>query len=79
MSKYDKLDAAIITHIAGGGNHGVYQVSYLQTLAAKSVDDRYPEAWRIIDRRLQALRKAGRIKYGGQKVGWFVVEAKESA
>lgn len=28
------------------------------------------EAWRIIDRRLQALRKAGKVKYQRKPEGW---------
>lgn len=79
MSKYDKLDAAIVTFIGGGNRHGVYLSPRLQALACDAVNDPQAEAWRILDRRLQALRKAGRIKYGGQRIGWLVVEAKEQA
>lgn len=80
MSKYDKLDAAIITYIAGDGGRGgsPFNSSRVNTLADTFAKP-YQGGCRVIDRRLQALRKAGRIKYGGQKVGWLVVEAKESA
>lgn len=38
--------------------------------------DRYgkPNGWRAIDRRLQALRKAGRIK-SDPKLGWVAIRA----
>lgn len=43
-----------------------------------AVRSRYaPEPFRIIDRRLQALRKAGKIEYGSGK--WRVIDAQEGA
>ena len=37
--------------------------------------DRHGQAWRVVDRRLQALRKAGRIKYQRKPEGWVLVKA----
>lgn len=33
-------------------------------------------AWRFVDARLQALRKAGKIKFAGPKTGWEIVQQK---
>ena len=74
MSKYDKLDAAIVAHIAGGSGKSVYY-SLRANKLAEDFSDRNTPVFRVIDRRLQALRKAGRIHYGGKKVGWLVTAA----
>ena len=74
VGKYQALDEAIVlqisvlkaatfTQINGGEPRKI-----ADSLATK---DRHgwPEGWRLIDRRLQALRKAGRITYS-RKEGW---------
>lgn len=33
-------------------------------------------AWRFVDARLQALRRAGRIEFAGPKTGWKIVQQK---
>ena len=76
MASYDKLDAAILENIRLGR-------SFFQTIqASKSVIEEsslqsilrgQPQTWRIVDSRLQALRKAGRITFvRGPKGGWQV-------
>ncbi len=71
MNDYTELDAAIVTRLserAMGFNSIVSAVGgHAAPFAAKN--DRVP-AWRVVDRRLQALRKAGKIAYGGPKTGW---------
>ena len=37
-------------------------------------DWKYKPAWRFIDARLQALRKAGKIEWFGAKAGWYPVQ-----
>ena len=69
MNKYDELDAAILVQIdAGNGKF---------TSLCASVDDKArqhinanTEKWRVVDRRLQAMRKSGKIKY--LRTGWVV-------
>lgn len=73
MSTYDKLDAVLIVNIGAG-------MRTLAHLSGKTVRNEAAslailmrgESWRIIDCRLQALRKAGKIVYGS-KTGWTVV------
>ncbi|WP_454691188.1 hypothetical protein [Achromobacter aloeverae] len=75
MSKYAQIDAAILDAIkAGRTTFAEMQTSGLMViLAPVCTVDRYGDSqeWRVLDRRLQALRKAGRITfYKGQ---WKVV------
>ena len=57
------LDAAILEHIKTGNNwHPMYAGSCVKI--AIHIDSEKPD--RVIDRRLQALRKARKIKYVGK-------------
>jgi len=78
-SKFDRLDAAIIGAIKGCYNtstlifcyHGI--ASECECLAnpnSRGSTDR------VLDRRLQALRKAGKITYKKYHRRWALVEAK---
>lgn len=76
-TKYSKLDRLIIEHIQAGYNtFGLLQggkVLAEAKLHAKIVDSRGDDnAWRVIDRRLQALRKRGLILF--QSGRWSVVQ-----
>lgn len=84
MQDYRELDDAICAHLeAGGGSPGLD--SLLQSMARKLTDargNRLPAgidlhaAERLIDRRMQAMRKIGRLEYVGRKAGdsgWRVV------
>ena len=80
---YKELDEAIIAHLEREPwRHPIY-VESLARLAARELgrgdlpygDDK---EWRLIDRRLQALRKAGRIRHAretGLKPRWEVCDA----
>lgn len=67
MSKFAQIDGAILEAIAGGRDtFTALQTRALMDQAAQlSKPDRYGDrpAWRVLDRRLQALRKAGRIQF----------------
>ncbi len=69
---YTNLDDAILTVVASGP---IAFHSLSCRVAAHSAgyaeNDNAP-AWRIVDRRLQALRKAGKIKYQRKPEGWVV-------
>lgn len=74
---YTALDAAILAAI---GERQPALFSRLQTaeVRRRSVALEHTrhdgEAWRVVDRRLQALRKAGRIRYQrGKAEGWVRV------
>ena len=70
-NKYQELDDAICAHIAQRIVHPTAS-STLETIASPLLARNktpFPEAWRLIDRRMQAMRKAGRIVYERTKDG----------
>ena len=68
----DELDASLIQSIKNGNKHMRDIV-----LTGKYPNwTRLTEAARIVDKRLQALRRKGLITYTGQKTGWQIVESK---
>lgn len=79
MSKndYTSLDAALIRLIKSGKTQFGMLVDsrLLRGLTAPFVTANSPE-WRVIDRRLQALRRAGRIRFSRINGAWEVI-AKE--
>ena len=69
---YTELDAAILSRIAQKPvNFTQLQSGAVQKAADALVTGSYKPAWRFIDSRLQALRKAGKIVYSG-KTGWSI-------
>lgn len=78
MSKndYTELDKAILSKISDGQVTfpGICNAVELQTRPFVSFTS---PGWRIVDRRLQALRKAGKIKYQRKPEGWVVCEVPE--
>ena len=78
-NKYQELDAAICDYVARRAGHPIYS-SVLEGIARRlAAANRVPlqEPWRLIDRRMQSLRKAGRLAYerktGGGSGVWRVV------
>ncbi len=73
MATYDRLDAAILSAIGNGRAtftqiHSLRSIYSLTTdLSAESWKPRSgtTEPFRFLDRRLQALRKAGKIEFTG--------------
>lgn len=67
MSKYDELDAAIIARVAGGFSRfyeiwpAVKNLAYPHRTVPNGGSDR------VVDRRLQALRKQGKLMCHGVK------------
>jgi hypothetical protein len=79
--KYEELDKAIIDHIRRGFGHPIYS-NVLANLARPLLATNktpFPEEWRLIDRRMQALRRNGKLDYVRKKGGghgqWRVVDA----
>ena len=69
---YTELDAAILSRIAQKPvSFMQLQSGAVQKAADALVTGSYKPAWRFIDSRLQALRKAGKIVYSG-KTGWSI-------
>lgn len=74
---YVRLDAAILKEIAQ--KEGIQFPSICAGVSSVSENfarDGAKAAWRIVAARLQALRKAGRIRYQSRPAGWFL--ARES-
>ncbi len=81
---YFALDEAIIDAIKSGRRE-FYEIAYRDAVDAEAKrladgDGSRTEPWRIVDRRLQAMRKAGRIAYSRQSKknpagGWNVAGA----
>ncbi|NGR09342.1 hypothetical protein G5B41_17520 [bacterium SGD-2] len=72
-SKYKEFDALLLSEIRSGND----TFSAMQTAkvreAAELFSARPYEEFRVIDRRLQALRKAGAITYAGGR--WRVIDS----
>lgn len=72
MSKYETLDKAIMNKM--GGHPQKFTAINARDVREEceriaATEDRKVEAFRILDRRLQALRKAGKIKSTSK--GWL--------
>lgn len=78
MTKYEKIDAAVLASLSAdkpkdftplfSGNVRLESDKLAALEVAKS--------FRILGRRLQAMRKGGRIRYKrGSKAGWILIEA----
>lgn len=78
MSMYDELDARIIDAVKARANP-IYSRRCVDE-ACRLADETGRERFRVIDGRLQALRKAGKVRYftkaeaNGQG-GWHLVGA----
>jgi hypothetical protein len=68
MSKYKEIDAAILAAIKGGAVFAHRLDSPPMRALCRSIAEKR-EPYRVIDGRLQAMRKAGRISYN-HKTGW---------
>lgn len=83
---YTHLDAAILAAIKARGPVRFFLLSHIKAVQSAAValesanrghgpgrrDDK--PAWRFVDGRLQALRKAGKIKHQRKPEGWVLVE-----
>ena len=70
MSQYDTIDALILKCLLEDSKRAGVEFHQLETRINKITATPY----RIIDRRLQALRKRGLIRHDS-KIGWLLVEA----
>ena len=76
---YKELDEAIKAHIEQRpGKHPIYSAKLLHMAAVELGRDAYrgdDKEWRLIDRRLQAMKKAGQVHYLRQPARWAVCAA----
>ncbi len=75
MSKYTEFDAKLIHLVKNGATVFGHLVSELVT-DAKPFVTHNSDASRVVDRRLQALRKAGRLVYSCGR--WYVLETENA-
>lgn len=74
VSKYQRLDDAICEHIRAGGCHPTQSMALVAIVREMAdagqimIGRRSPVYWRVIDRRMQAMRKAGVLTY--EKSAW---------
>lgn len=72
-NKYEEFDALLLSEIRSGSD----TFSAMQTAKVREAAERFSarphEEYRVIDRRLQALRKAGKIVYAGGR--WRVIDS----
>ena len=79
---YKPLDAAILASLASRTKtftefaYGGPVYDEARSLEAAFGDPKVKPGWRFVDSRLQALRKAGKIRFVGPKEGWVVVQQK---
>lgn len=72
---YEELDAAIVARITTVGSATYADLrketeNLADAMIAPDRWDKSPNGWRLIDRRLQAMRKAGKIVY--KRGGWWI-------
>ena len=68
---YSDFDKQIVSLITGGKSNFSQLVAKLETEAKQFCDKPSDEPFRVVDRRLQALRKSGKIEYD-TKNGWSI-------
>lgn len=76
-ANYTEVDAAIMASIRKTPGADFTVISRTADKAAQKVAEAGPvvcPSFRVLDRRLQALRKAGRISYS-RSGGWVLVES----
>lgn len=78
MTDYTSIDAAIVKYIAAHPGASPTNDGGLRNMACDDYGQCGDRSWRLIDRRLQAMRKAGRIVYAKATInrvgGWRVLE-----
>lgn len=83
MNDYTELDAAITQEIKAGRASFTALSTKLKDLATPFAGDQkkfHPTPpWRVIDRRLQALRKKGVITYSRADGRWHLVQPEGAA
>lgn len=77
MSKYDDLDSAIVAYLKTGREaHPIYSMHLTDKsmrLIGNDVTESDNRVWRLIDSRLQALKKAGKIRFERPLGRWVAI------
>ena len=75
MSRFKELDEAIVAAVNEGAREFGRIVSRVHEQAEKLLPSKWHSVDRVVDRRLQALRKAGRLVFVRGGRGWSITEA----
>lgn len=72
---YTELDGAILAAIKADAPVTFASITLAVRSTAEKLahTERQGQAWRVVDRRLQALRKAGKIRYQHKPEGWVLL------
>lgn len=78
-SKYEALDALILTRIEGGTECTFFRI--LASVNVQCAPFVTPDSGsgKILDRRLQALRKAGKITFNRSVASWEIAKPADNA
>ncbi len=74
MTDYTKFDAALMALLAGGVRSFAALAAQLNSQAKSFCTTDRAEPFRVVDRRLQALRKKKLVAYSS-KAGWSLIKA----
>lgn len=83
-NRFQELDEAIVAHIEARRGHPtnsmkLEEIARKLIVAGNSRRTAHPVAWRLIDRRMQAMRRSGRLVFGRPEGGgrkcWLVIPA----
>lgn len=75
MSKYAEYDSNLLSLIEGGCN--TFDALVMRLADANKQFDQSADRWRVTDRRLQALRRAGKIVFNHSRKSWYLNQVQE--
>lgn len=75
MSKYAEYDSNLLSLIKGGCN--TFDALVRRLADANKQFDQSADRWRVTDRRLQALRRAGKIVFSQSRKSWHLNQVQE--
>ncbi len=75
MSKYAEYDSRLLSLITDGCN--TFDALARRLADANKQLDQSADRWRVTDRRLQALRRAGKIVFNHSRKSWHLNEVRE--
>jgi len=74
MTDYNRLDAAILAALSPTNPISFSALSAKRAVLTEAKALTPDESFRAVERRLQALRKAGKIKLAPKRAGWLLAE-----
>lgn len=75
MSKYAEYDSNLLSLIEGGCN--TFDALVRRLDGSNKQFDQSADRWRVTDRRLQAMRRAGKIVFDHSRKSWYLNAVQE--